>query len=104
MSPSAMRLRTFGQLALLGESSNVLLAPGKPLALLAYLACAPRRHSDRTRLVDLFWGDRTEESGRHALRTTLWELRRRLGHDVLFTAADVVELSANVQVDRDAFL
>lgn len=81
-----------------------LLGAGKPLALLTYLACSPRRTAAREHLVDLLWSDLEPERGRHALRQTLWYLRQQLGSASLSTRGDALELVAPVRLDRDAFL
>lgn len=93
---AALRLATGGPEPLLG--------PGKPLALLTYLACAPRRTVSREHLVDLLWSDLEPERGRHALRQTLWYLRQQLGSATLSTRGDGLELVAPLEMDRDAFL
>jgi len=48
---------TLGRVALLGEADAVLLGPGKPLTLLAYLRAIPGQTATREHLVDLFWAD-----------------------------------------------
>ncbi len=72
--------------------------------MLAYLTCAPSRTASRAILVDLFWADGDELAGRHGLRTTLWEIRRRLGLDVVITDGDMLRLSSSITCDRDLFL
>ena len=52
---------------------------GKPLALITYLACAPERSVAREHFIDLLWGDVEPEAAKHALRQTLWYIRKRLG-------------------------
>jgi DNA-binding SARP family transcriptional activator len=98
------RLRTLGALTLSDAAGHSVLPGGKPVAMLAYLACAPNRTVSRPLLVDLFWSDKDENGGRHALRTALWELRRRLGDDAITADADALSLAPIVTCDRDAFL
>jgi DNA-binding SARP family transcriptional activator len=81
-----------------------LLGPGKPLALLAYLAFAPGRTARREHLLDVLWADLEPAAAAHAMRQTIWLIRRRLGHDVLRVAGEVVHLAARIEADRDAFL
>ena len=63
-----------------GESEEVHLRPTAK-ALLAYLLLFRRRCHRREVLVETFWRERDEESGRHSLSTTLWRLRRILESD-----------------------
>ena len=80
------------------------LGPGKPLALLAYLAV--RREARRDELVDLLWGKVSETNGRNAFRQALHRLRTALGDDVIPQDRDRVELAGTEAIpsDRDAFL
>jgi DNA-binding SARP family transcriptional activator len=55
----------------------------KHLALLAYLACAPRRTRSRQHLIGLLWGDRDEARARHSLNEAARVLRRALGEDAV---------------------
>lgn len=57
--------------------------------MLAYLVLArPRGLHARDTLVELLWPDADQLHGRHALRTSLYAIRRALGHDVIVTAGD----------------
>ena len=82
-----LTLLTLGGASLVSPSTSgperPLLGPGKPLALLVYLACAPRRTSFRDHLVDLLWADVAPEKGRHALRQTIWYIKRQVGESLL---------------------
>lgn len=104
----ALTLKTLGSASLSDGSrppdAAIVFGPGKPLALLAYLHCAPNRAASRDRLVELFWSDGTAEAGQHNLRQTLWHIRQRLGDDVLKAQRGTVTLFAEVSCDRDAFL
>lgn len=107
-SEGHLRLQTFGGARLLSvapEGDEVeLLGAGKPLALITYLACSPGREVSRPRLVDLLWSDLEPEAARHALRQTLWHIRRRVVDDLITTSADAVALSRSLEFDRDALL
>jgi DNA-binding SARP family transcriptional activator len=85
-------------------SERQTLPPGKPLALLAYLACAPGRAASREQLADLLWSDAEADAARHTLRQTLWYIKRKLGTDPFTTAGEVVRLAIPLPTDRDAFL
>ena len=104
-----MRLETLGDVALWETVSDSTrgerrLGPGKPIALLAYLAAAPGRRSSREHLVGMLWSDRPAEEARHVLRQVTWQLRRRLGEGVLATAGEELVLTKDIQSDRADFL
>ncbi len=99
-----LTLLTLGDMALVREGeSTPLLGPGKPTALLAYLALAPGRTASREHLVELLWADADPERARHALRQVLWQLRQLLG-DGAFDGKDEITLVAPIDTDRDRFL
>ena len=81
-----------------------LLGPGKPLALLIYLAFSPGRAASREHLIDLLWSDLEPERGKHALRQTIYFLRHHLGEHALASRAGELQLTLPVEADRDAFL
>ncbi len=87
-----------------GVSADRALGPGKPLGLITYLALIPSRSATRDHLLDLFWSDLEPEAGRHALRQTLWYLKRRLGLTLLTSADETIALTFPVDSDRDAFI
>lgn len=100
-------LRSLGQTALVadaGEGERSVLPTGKPLALLAFLTCAPGRAATREQLIDLLWSDVERESARHTLRQTLWYIKRRLGADPFASRGDTLSLAIPIHSDRDAFL
>jgi Tol biopolymer transport system component/DNA-binding SARP family transcriptional activator len=80
------------------------LGPGKPLALLVYLAV--RREARREELVDLLWGEVAESNARNAFRQALHRLRTALGEDLVPPDRERVGLteSGAIWIDRDAFL
>ena len=78
--------------------------PGKPLSLLVYLAHSPNRGAPRDHLVELLWGDVDTDAARHALRQTIWYVRRTLGNGVLDTDGDVVRLAAWCDSDAHDFI
>jgi DNA-binding SARP family transcriptional activator len=80
------------------------MGPSKPVALLAYLALAPRRRATRDQLLALLWSDADPERARSTLRQTLWALRQRLGDGALVTDGDDVVLAQPLATDCDRFL
>ena len=110
-SAARLTLITLGAAALRAERSDgapdgvvTVFEIGKPVALLTYLACAPDRAVPRGHLLDLLWGDVEPDGAKHALRQTLWYLKKRLGQRPLVTGGDLLRLDAGVRCDRDAFL
>lgn len=105
-SDSGLTLTTLGVVALeSARGSAPLLTPGKPLAMVTYLALAPRRTARREHLVDLLWADLAPDKARHALRQTIWYLRQLLGADCLTAArSGEIVLTLPLTTDRDQFL
>ena len=97
-------LVTLGGASLIAPpGGQVLLGPGKPLALVTYLALSPGRTATREFLTGLLWADMDSDRARHALRQTLWQLRQLLGEETL-TGRDEIRLTTDIASDRDAFL
>ena len=88
----------------LDQSTVTLFDLGKPLALITYLTCAPEHSVAREHLIDLLWGDVDPEAAKHALRQTLWYIRKRLGDRPLITGGDTLSLVGAVACDRDQLL
>jgi DNA-binding SARP family transcriptional activator len=100
----ALTLRTLGTIGLYAdEDASPILGPGKPLALLIYLAVTPGRRVSRDFLLHLLWSDLDPERARRALRQALFHLRRLLGEHVLPGNEELL-LMAELTTDRDAFL
>lgn len=98
-------LHTLGEARVLTpDGLRELLGPGKPLALLAYLASSPRQSATREHLVDLLWSDLEPDRGRHALRQTVWYLRQLFGTAALTGRGGELTLLAPIVVDRVEFL
>ena len=102
--PQALTLRTLGAASLTsGSDRELLLAPGKPLALLVFMALSPGRRTSRESLIDLLWSDVDPDRARNALRQSLFHLRRLLGDDAIIGTEELT-LRRPMTVDRDAFL
>jgi DNA-binding SARP family transcriptional activator len=107
LSDAPLTLTTLGGATLVranGSETHTLFSPGKPLALITYLALSPSRSASRDHLVDLLWADVDPEDGRHALRQTVYYIRRRAGLDLLSADATNVTLTATIAADTDRFL
>jgi len=102
-----LTLRTLGEPRLvrcIGDCEELLLDLGKPLALLAYLACIPGRTVSREHLVDLLWADLDPEAAKHGLRQALWQIKRRVGDDFFLAERESVGLARRPPNDRDDLL
>ena len=80
------------------------LVRGKPVAMLAYLACIPGHRASREHLATLLWGDVESEAARQNLRQTIWYLKKKLGEGLLDVSGEVLTLTAAFTCDRDDFL
>ena len=84
-------------------ASVLLVGPGKPLALLVYLAHAPNHSATRDELLDLLWAHVDPEKARATLRQTIYSLRNTLGETVISVDGRHVRLSEDVHTDTDGF-
>ena len=84
------RLTTLGELSLQDAATGRRLAvPRKALAAMAILASAGTKGASRERIVSLLWPG-SVESGRGALKQTIYELRQTLGNqDIVSGTADL---------------
>lgn len=95
------RLIALGELSLYSaDGGRKLAVPRKALALMAALAGAGARGVQRENVAALLWPD-SEDSGRGALKQTIYELRQTLGnHSVVIGTAELAldpgELSSDV--------
>lgn len=107
-SDTSLTLQTQGQVRLVAATAaggvRQLFGVGKPLALIAFLAASPGSRARRETLMDLLWADLEPEAARHALRQTLWFIKKRVGDDFLAIDGDQIALSRPLRVDRDQFL
>jgi DNA-binding SARP family transcriptional activator len=105
---AGLTLVTLGGAALFraegGTPGRRVLGPGKPLALLAYLALGPGRSATREHLVDLLWSDAEPIAGDHAFRQTLWCIRHQVSLELIRADNGGIALAATLPSDRDAFL
>src|SRR5262245_62687492 len=87
-----IHLRTLGALELsssAGTSLETVLKQPKRTALLCYLALASRvGFCRRDTVLAMFWPEHDAEQARHALRQSLYFLRRSLGPGVLVSRGD----------------
>ena len=107
MEPS-IRLTTLGGATLSTISGagaeEVLLGPGKPFAMLTYLALTPKHSSTRDHLIDLLWADVDPERARRTLRQTLWQIRTKLGEQAVEAHEETLTLAVDLTTDRHEFV
>src|SRR5215471_2856927 len=97
-------LVTLGTTTLRADGEGALFDLGKPLAVITYLCCSPDRAVAREHLIDLLWGDVGPDGAKHALRQTLWYIRKRLGDRPLIVGGDMLRVVGPIDCDRDRFL
>src|SRR5262249_12176503 len=87
-----IQLRTLGALELTssaGTSLEAVLKQPKRAGLLCYLALASRAgFCRRDSVIAMFWPELDAEQARHALRQSVYFLRRSLGSGVVVSRAD----------------
>jgi len=89
-----LTLSLFGPPRLARDGASVDLPSRKALALLAYLAITGTSHR-RATLAALFWPESDPRGARHALRSTLWLLRRALDDAWLVVDRNTVGLDGS---------
>jgi DNA-binding SARP family transcriptional activator len=77
------------------------LSPGKPLAVIAYLAATPNHRATRDRLCDLLWSDRGLEEAKKQLRQSAWLAKRQLGASTIASVGAYVQLGVPVISDAE---
>ena len=100
-----LTLRLLGEPALIrrgpsGEETRVL-AVGKPLALLTYLAVSPQREATRELLADLLWGGGSVADPAHSLRNALVTLKNCIDADIIDASATRCRLARAIHSDLD---
>jgi DNA-binding SARP family transcriptional activator/TolB-like protein len=97
-------LTTLGGLRAVDDAGALDRLRGQRLraALLVYLAV--ERRVSRETLAAVFWPESTSENARHALRQSLYQLRKGLGPDWLEAGPHELRTSARVRTDVGAFV
>ncbi|HEY3011949.1 MAG TPA: hypothetical protein VGJ36_04320 [Gemmatimonadales bacterium] len=102
-----IELRTLGALELTSADSAAVgsvLAQPRRAALLCYLALASRRgFHRRDTLFSLFWPEYNAEQARHALRQSVYVLRRALGAKTIVSRGDEELALAPEQIRCDVW-
>lgn len=99
-----MLVRLFGALEVELEGERVVLPPGKPRSLFAWLAIHRGLHP-RRELAGRLWPEVLDSSARASLRSALWALRSALGPAASQVEAtrEQVGLAADVRTDLGEF-
>src|SRR5687767_7002246 len=94
------RLVALGELSLYASDQGRKLAvPRKGLALMAVLASAGARGVPREKVAALLWPE-SEDSGRGALKQTIYELRQTLGnHSVVIGTVELTLEATEINSD-----
>lgn len=98
-----IRFQTLGTLEVTmdGAAAPSELNWKKNIALLLYLARAPRRRCTREQLIGLLWPDKADEAARQSVREAIRTLRQYVGEGLTATG-DVIELADDaVELDTD---
>jgi len=99
-----IHVRTLGTLEVTvdGAEAPSELLWKKNLALLLYLARAPKRRCTREQLIGLLWAEKDDAAARQSVREAIRTLRHYVGENHLRTTGDVIELTDGaVQLDTD---
>jgi DNA-binding SARP family transcriptional activator len=100
-----IRLITLGGASLRSSDAagTVLFRPGKPLALIIYLASSPRHSASREHLLNLLWADVDPERGLRTLRQTVFNIRQALGEHSIASEGRDLSFTIPIAFDRDDF-
>ncbi|MFN5598635.1 MAG: ATP-binding protein [Gemmatimonas sp.] len=101
---TAVTLTLLGAFGLTRSDGTIVLPPGKPLALLAYLVCSRNRRASRSVVAELLWGDSAEAPRRASLRQVLFTVRNTLGASGVVSDGEWLEAGAHIVTDVDTFL
>lgn len=99
----AIQLVTFGGLHAVNDNGELdwLLAQHSRAALFVYLAIEQRVARDT--LTTVFWPESDTENARHALRQSLYQLRKAVGSDWIDSRAHDLVVTGDVSTDAHAF-
>jgi len=99
----AIQLVTFGGLHAIDDTGELdwLLSQHSRAALFVYLAV--ERRVSRESLTTIFWPESDAENARHALRQSLYQLRKGVGSDWLDSRAHELVVTGQVLTDAHAF-
>ena len=101
-----IRLQTLGTLEVTmdGAEAPSELLWKKNVALLLYLARAPKRRCTREQLIGLLWPDKDDAAARQSVREAIRMVRHYVGDERLKTTGDVIQLQDDsVALDTDEF-
>ena len=76
-----------------------VLSPGKPLALIAYLAVVPQHEASREFLADLLWGDGSVSDPLHSLRNAILQISKQVDDSFLEVSRSRCRLARTLSSD-----
>lgn len=95
-----IKLKLFGVPKIIVDNEAVEFPFKKAEAIFFYLAIQKRVTRDE--LVNLFWSELKEETAKKNLRNALYQIKKTLGEDVLYTPKrSIVELSKDITLELD---
>ena len=97
-------LQLLGDFRLTDQQGDRLIGPGKPLALLAYLALSTRRRAPRRALGQLLWPESDDARSQSSLRQALFWIRHRIGAEAVVDESGYLVLAAHIVVDVDELI
>jgi len=99
----ASQLITFGGLHAIDDDGGLdrLLGQHSRAALFVYLAV--ERRVSRESLTALFWPESDAENARHALRQSLYQIRKAVGSDWIESHAHELVVTGDVRIDAQSF-
>lgn len=98
-----MRLITLGGLRAFVGDGELDWLPSQRLRAALFVYLAVERRAPRESLLALFWPESDGENARHALRQSLYQLRKALGHGWLESRAQELRIGEGVWTDVGAF-
>src|SRR5215216_2435173 len=100
----AIQLVTFGGLHAVDDTGELerLLGQHSRAALFIYLAI--ERRVSRESLTAMFWPESDAENARHALRQSLYQLRKVVGDHWIDSRAHELVVSGDVRTDAQTFM
>ncbi len=95
-----IKLKLFGVPKIVVDGTAIEFPFRKAEAIFYYLAIQKRVTRDE--LVNLFWSELKEETAKKNLRNALYQIKKTLGDDVLYTPKrSIVEIAENVKIELD---
>ncbi len=102
MTANTVQIEILGSVRVLKDDRPVAIGGPKPQLLVARIALSTPRPVSVDELIDVMWRERPPATARKMLHKYVWELRSRVGDEVVVTDGDGYALAAD-RVHVDAF-